>query len=245
LADKIIPLIPEHTCYCEVFAGAAWVLFKKDPSKVEIINDINSELATLYRVVQNHLEEFVKQFKWILVSRDEFDRHMKESPETLTDIQRAARFFYIIKTSYGSKIHQNHFGVAPSGPPRLNLLRIEEDLTAAHIRLARVYVENMHYEKIIKRHDRAGTLFYVDPPYYGCEDDYGQGIFSREDFEVLRDTLVGIEGKFIMSINDVKGIRELFKGFHIKAVTTTYSTPKAKKQTGAKELLITNYEVRK
>jgi len=235
--------MPRHECYCEVFAGAAWVLFKKEPSKSEIINDINSELTTLYRVVQNHLEEFVRYFKWALVSRDEFDRVMKESPETLTDIQRAARFFYIIKTSFGSKIHNNHFGVAPSGPPRLNLLRIEEDLSAAHIRLARVYIENLHYETLIKRHDRPSTLFYVDPPYYGCENDYGRGIFSPDDFETLRSALASIKGKFIMSINDVKDIRKLFKGFHLKAVTTTYSTPKAAKKTGAKELLITNFKV--
>jgi len=243
LAEKVVSFIPSHECYCEVFAGAAWVLFKKDPSKAEIINDINSELTTLYRVVQNHLEEFVRYFKWALVSRDEFDRVMRESPETLTDIQRAARFFYIIKTSFGSKIHMNHFGVAPSGPPRLNLLRIEEDLSAAHMRLARVYIENLHYDKLIKRHDRPTTLFYVDPPYYGCENDYGQGIFSREDFALLKDTLAGIKGKFIMSINDVKDIRQLFKGFHIKPVTTTYTTPKTG-SSGAKELLITNFKPR-
>lgn len=69
LANRIIQRMPEHTCYCEVFAGAAWVLFRKEPSRVEIINDINTELVTLYRVVQNHLEEFIRQFKWILTAR--------------------------------------------------------------------------------------------------------------------------------------------------------------------------------
>ena len=72
LANKIIPKIPEHTCYCEVFAGAAWLLFKKEESKTEIINDINSDLVTLYRVVKHHLDEFVRYLRWILVARDEF-----------------------------------------------------------------------------------------------------------------------------------------------------------------------------
>lgn len=68
LAKTIIPLIPEHHCYCEVFAGAAWILFKKEPSQVEIINDLNSDLVTLYRVIRYHLEEFVKHLKWLLVA---------------------------------------------------------------------------------------------------------------------------------------------------------------------------------
>ena len=74
LADTIIPLIPAHRCYVEVFAGAAWLLFKKPESKVEVINDINLDLVTLYRVVQNHLDEFVRYLRWILVSCEEFAR---------------------------------------------------------------------------------------------------------------------------------------------------------------------------
>ena len=55
LADRIIDVMPDHQTYCEVFAGAAWVLFKKPESKVEIINDINSDLTNLYRCVKHHL----------------------------------------------------------------------------------------------------------------------------------------------------------------------------------------------
>ena len=93
LSDRIIPLIDDHTCYCEVFAGGAWLLFKKPQSQSEVINDINIELVTLYRVVQIHLDEFIRYFRWILVSRDEFDRFKNENPDTLTDIQRAVRFY--------------------------------------------------------------------------------------------------------------------------------------------------------
>ena len=62
LAKQIISIIPDHKTYCEAFSGAAWVFFKKPPSKVEVLNDLDSELITFYRVVQNHLEEFLKQF---------------------------------------------------------------------------------------------------------------------------------------------------------------------------------------
>lgn len=126
LADRIIDRMPTHTTYCEVFAGAAWVLFKKPESKVEIINDINRELTNLYRVVKHHLAELVLQFRWMLVARDQFDDFMATPPEALTDIQRAARFFYLAKTAFGAKIAKPTFGIAATQGPRLNLLRVEE-----------------------------------------------------------------------------------------------------------------------
>lgn len=130
---------------------------------------------------------------------------------------------------------------ATTSKPRLNLLRIEEELSAVHLRLARVYVENKPYESVISRFDKPDTFFYVDPPYYGCEDYYGRGIFRREDFTMLRDILSNINGKFIMSINDVDEIRHLFKGFKIDRVGTTYSAGGAHKKKAVSELLISNY----
>lgn len=244
LAGKIIKKMPEHNCYVEVFAGAAWLLFKKDEamSDVEIINDINLDLITLYRVIKNHLEEFIRYFKWVLVSRDEFARFRAENPETLTDIQKAVRFYYLLKMGYAARLNSPSFSIATSSKPRLNLLRIEEELSEIHLRLARVYIENKDYAEIIPRFDKPDTFFYVDPPYFGCEDYYGKNIFSREDFEKLRDLLAGIKGKFILSINDVDSIRKLFKGFHIEKVSTSYSAAGANKKKHVNELLIMNYK---
>jgi len=140
LAKHIIERIPEHECYVEPFCGAAWVLFKKPGSKVEVINDINKEVVTLYRCLQWHLEEFVRYFKWVLVARDEFARLKAANPDTLTDIQRAARFYYIQQACFGGRITGPTFGYSASLPSKLNLLRIEEYLSAAHLRLAQVYV---------------------------------------------------------------------------------------------------------
>ena len=242
LAKKIVSIIPKHNCYCEVFAGAAWILFKKEESDVEIINDINEDLITLYRVVKLHLEEFIRYFKWILVSRDEFYRFRKEDPETLTDIQKAVRFYYLLKLGYAARIKDPSFSIATTSKPRLNLLRIEEELSAVHLRLARVYIENRSYAEIFYRFDKPDTFFYVDPPYYGCEDYYGLNIFSREDFLKLRDILAELQGKFVMSINDVGHIRELFTGFHIEEVSTTYSAGGAHRKKRVSELLIRNFD---
>lgn len=240
LAKKIIPLFPEHRCYCEVFAGAAWMLFKKDESSVEIINDINKDLTTLYLVVKYHLEEFIRSFKWMLVSRDEFNHIKQEHPDTLTDIQRAVRFYYLLRAGYGGRVNNSTFSVSHTKASNLNLLRIEEELSAAHLRLSRVYVENMPYDKLIPRHDGPDTFFYLDPPYFNCEDDYGKGIFSRDDFSRLRDILQGISGKFIMSINDTPEIREIFSPFRIQPVETNYSV--GGKSQKAAELLVMNFE---
>lgn len=106
-------------------------------------------------------------------------------------------------------------------PPRMNLLRIDEELSAAHIRLARVCIENMSYDRLIPHFDRPTTLFYLDPPYYGCEKEYGDGIFKREDFANLAGILKGLKGEFLLSINDTPEIRDLFGSFRIEKEGTT------------------------
>lgn len=103
LAKHIVPLFPQHSCYVEPFAGAAAIFFLKEPVKVEVLNDVNSELINLYRVVQHHLDEFVRQFRWALTSRELFGWLKETPPATLTDIQRAARFFYLQKLAFGAK----------------------------------------------------------------------------------------------------------------------------------------------
>ena len=239
LVKQILQRIPEHTCYVEPFCGAAWVLFKKQESRVEVINDIIKELVTLYRCLQWHLEEFVRYFKWVLVARDEFDRLKAANPDTLTDIQRAARFYYLQQSCFGGSIASPSFGLSKTRPSSLNLLRIEEYLSAAHLRLSRVYVECLPYGNIINRYDGQDTFFYIDPPYWDCENYYGKDIFSKEDFAALATQLAGIKGKFLLSLNDTPGVREVFKSFAIEAVQISYSCSK-NTNVKAGEVLISN-----
>ena len=240
LAKRIIQRFPDHHCYVEPFCGAAWLLFKKPESRVEVLNDINKDVITLYRCLQWHLEEFVRFFKWVLVARDEFERLKKADPDTLTDIQRAARFYYLQQACFGGRIANPSFGYGSTRAPKLNLLRIEEYLSVAHLRLARAYIECLPYDEIIRRYDSPDTLFYIDPPYWDCEAYYGKWIFSKEDFTTLAAQLVGIKGKFILSLNDTPGVREIFSSFNIEAVNTRYSCSKGK-SVAAGEVLITNF----
>jgi DNA adenine methylase len=165
LAKTILPLFPEHTCYCEPFCGAAALFFLKPISKAEVLNDISGDLVNLYRVIQHHLEEFCRQFKWALVSRELFRWLSDTPPHVLTDIQRAARFYYLQKMGFGGKVVGRTFGTAATSPPRLNLLRLEEDLSQAHLRLARVTIEHLSWQICVAKYDRPSTFFFCDPPY--------------------------------------------------------------------------------
>lgn len=235
-----------HTCYVEPFMGAGHVFFKKTPVKVEVLNDINKDLTTLFRVLQHHLEEFLRYFKWALVSRDEFDRLNKQNPDSLTDIQRACRFYYIQKLCYGGRPVKRTFGSSTTSAPRLNLLRIEEELSQVHLRLSRVLIENHNWMEVVDRYDRKYTLFYVDPPYYNCESYYGDKIFDRSDYVKLAERFASLNGQFILSLNDHPEIRKIFKRFHFKSVNVRYSiAATGDKRKKFPELIISSADLRK
>lgn len=222
LADRILPYFPPHKCYVEPFAGGAALFFLRPmPAEVEVLNDINGELVNLYRVVQHHLEEFVRQFKWALTSRTVFEWLKITRPETLTDIQRAARFYYLQQNAFGGRVESQSFGTATTTPPGLNLLRIEETLSAAHLRLAHAYVENLPWNECIERYDRPHTFFYMDPPYWQTE---GYGVeFGMDHYVRMAAALRGLQGKAIVSLNDHPDIRRVFDGFQIEATDIRYT----------------------
>ena len=240
LTAEIIPIMPAHRCYVEVFAGAAWLLFRKPISKTEVINDINGELVNMYRIIKHHRQAFIDEMRIMPVARDLYNLQRATPPEVLTDIQRAVRFYYTLRTAFGAKVVGQTFTINADRPSTFNVEQIEQTITAASERLARVYIDNRPYHKVIDALDRKDTLFYLDPPYWDCEDVYGRGLFGKDDFTRLAGQLAGIKGKFIMSINDVPQIRQLFGQFHIKEVNTRYSLNKAQNK-AVTELLITNY----
>ncbi|WP_231643062.1 DNA adenine methylase [Ralstonia syzygii] len=220
LADILIPRFPAHTCYVEVFAGGAALYFLRPPAEVEVLNDINGELVNLYRIVQHHLEEFVRQFKWALSSRQVFKWLQDTPPETMTDIQRAARFFYLQHHAFGGRVDGQTFGTATTTPP-INLLRIEENLSAAHLRLNGAYIENLSWQDCVRRYDRPHTLFYMDPPYWQTE---GYGVdFGFEQYEVMAAMMAGLKGQAIVSLNDHPDIRNCFKAFEMETLDINYT----------------------
>lgn len=241
LADRIFPLFPRHSCYVEPFAGGAALYFLRPvPAEVEVLNDVNGDLVNLYRVVQHHLEEFGRQFKWALSSRQVFKWLQETRPETLTDIQRAARFYYLQQSAFGGRVDGQSYGTATTQPPGLNLLRIEESLSAAHLRLSNTYIEHLTWQDCFRRYDRPHTLFYCDPPYWQTE---GYGVpFGFEQYEQMAEVLGQIKGKAIVSLNDHPDIRRVFGRYHIESTDITY-TVGGGKGSEAREVLIFSWDI--
>ena len=240
LAKTIISKFPAHQCYVEVFAGAANVFFAKEARGTEVINDLDRDLITLYRTVKHHPEELHRQFKFTLVSRDEFNRLMQVDPDTLTDIQRAARYIYLQRMCFGGRSRGRVFGTSTTGLPRLNLFTLQKVLEEAWIRLAQVTLECLDFRALIPRYDREHTLFFLDPPYWkinGYEHN-----FVEQDFYDLAEVLANVKGRFLMTLNETPEVRKIFERFLIEEVELKYSMSKKEgsRSQVRKELLISN-----
>jgi DNA adenine methylase len=239
IANQIIAIFPEHKTYIEVFAGGAQVLFHKQPSPVEIINDLDGDVVTFFRVCQLHYQELVRFLKYLLTSREWFDLLQAQDPKTLTDVQRAARFFYLQKNAYAGLVRKRKFGYSVEEPTRFNPESIPELIEKTHQRLVHVQIEHLPYEDVLKRYDRPTSLFYLDPPYFGRK--LYNFNFSEPDFAQLAERLGKVKGKFVLSLNDVPEVRRIFRSFYIRQIELAYTA----QQTAGKrfrELLITNYK---
>lgn len=183
--------------------------------------------------------------KFGLTTRAEFERLVATNPETLTDLERAARFLYLQRTAFGGKVSGRNFGVSRDRPGRFNLSTLEPMLEDLHTRLSGVVIECLDWQDLIRRYDGPATLFYVDPPYWGNEGDYGTGMFSRADFAVMADQMGQIEGRFLLSLNDLPEVRATFDRFHLTPVQTSYTIGKSNDARSARaELIISNFDVR-
>ncbi len=121
--------------------------------------------------------------------------------------------------------------------PRINLLRIEEELSEVHLRLAGVTIEHLNWKDFLKTYDKPGAFFYLDPPYYKAP--YYNYNFELADFEDLAKILSCLKSDFVLSINDHPEMRRVFGGFKLKPVGLSYSVAQ-KRCISGRELVITN-----
>lgn len=241
LARRICDLIEEtpHAIYAEPFVGMGGVFLRRaSRPKAEVINDWSEDVATFFRVLQRHYVAFLDMLRFQITSRREFERLLQIEPATLTDLERAARFLYLQRCAFGGKTTGRAFGVSVERPGRFDLTKVVPLLEDVHDRLTGVTIERLPYGDFIDRYDRPQTLFYIDPPYWGGESDYGKGMFGREDFERLAGQLQRLEGRFILSINDTPETREIFSPFEHHKVRHNFSVAAAK-ATVARELIVT------
>lgn len=241
LARRLVELIAAtpHARYAEPFVGMGGVFLRRTRRPAfEVINDASADVANLFRILREHYPQFMEVLRFQITTRVEFERLTQVDPETLTDLQRAARFLYLQRVAFGGKVRGRNFGM-DLNRARFNLTTLEPMLEDLHSRLAGVVIERLPFERFIPRYDSAETLFFADPPYWGCEDDYGRDLFSPADHERLRDLLAAVQGRFILTLNDVPEIRALYAGeaFRLEPVGVTYRLSGA--PTEARELIIT------
>lgn len=228
-----------HDAYCEPFIGMGGVFLRRRVRPtVEVINDLSGDVVNLFRVLQRFPEALTRELRWRPAMRAEFDRLKETRDCDLLDIERAARFLYLQTLAFGGKATGQNFGTDARQAHNFDLRRISGRIQRLHDRLAGVVIENLDWLAVISRYDKPGTLFYLDPPYWESEDDYGAGMFLRADFQRLADKLQAIEGKFLLSINDRPEIRALFAWADLEAVETTYSIAGGEHVAKAAELLI-------
>ena len=239
LRNKILSLFPDKkgfNRYVEVFGGAGWVLFSSDRhAKMEVYNDIDGNLVNLFRCAKYHPDALCKELEYTLMSREQFlDAKEWLKIPGLTDIQRAARFFTVVRESFGAGL--GSFRAHPR-----NMEKAVNSILKISHRLKSVVIENADFGYIINRYDREDTLFYLDPPYYGTENYYTEK-FSEEDHTMLKGLLDNMKGKFILSYNDCGYIRELYKKYDITAVDRTHNlVGGGNTKPRYKELLVKNY----
>ncbi len=238
VAKRVIAMLPEHLTYVEPFAGGAQVFFHKAPSAVEILNGLDGEVVNFFRICQLHYEELLRYLRFTLASRDWFALYELTPPASLTDVQRAARFFYLQKNAYAGLVARRNFKLCVEKTPNFNPGRLAAVIEKAHERLQKVQIENRPYDEVIERCDRPTTLFYLDPPYW--ERKLYNFNFDEEDFVKMKKVLEAVKGKFVLSLNDLPAVRKLFSEFRFTEFEMAYSSQKMAGKR-FKELLITNF----
>jgi len=242
-----VPLLPAHQCYVEPFAGGAGVYCFKQPSLREVLNDRNGDLISLFRVFQRHPDAFLAEVGLLVASRRRYEECFAHPG--LTDIERAARYWYRIRHTFCSKPAEKSFGYGTTptwGHGRPDPEVVRAGIMAIHARLRGTIIEDLDWKDCLRRYDRPHTLFYCDPPYFEVSKMYGAGLdFSREDHARLAEALGRIDGVFVLSLNDRPEVRALYAWARIRRVKTRYSIGQntadlAKRRKPHAELLITN-----
>jgi DNA adenine methylase len=209
----ILPLIPPHLQYCEVFGGGLAVFCAKERSDVEVINDINGDLVAFYRNARAHLEALLGELDLVLNSRQEFEDYARQPG--LTEIQRAARWFMRNKLSFGGM--GGTFAITrtqPLGSRNARLLAIR----SLSRRLDRTTIEHRSWDKLLDSYDHPEGFFFLDPPYLDGAGEAYEG-WSEQDLVRFCERVKKLRAAWMITFQDCPQIRALLSGYKVKAIT--------------------------
>jgi DNA adenine methylase len=221
---NILPLIPEHRVYVEPFAGGLAVFFAKRKARTEVINDMDQQLITLYRVMQdeNKSEELIHRLGWTPYSRAEHSRaHTRNQTLHTDDVTKAWMYFVSVMQGFAYKKDQGWgYGLKIIYPAIFARKAAPARLRAIRDRLASVHIECNDALKVIEAWDSEDTLFYCDPPYPGTDCGHYKG-YTHEDLSALVAKLSNIKGSFLLSNYAQEQIPETWERFEHTAVASS------------------------
>lgn len=242
LAKQIIEIFPPHECFVDVFMGACHIALNKpqEISKVEVINDKDSNITNLFKVIQKHPIQLREKILEMPVSRQYFKDLYRMDVRELSEIERASRTFYLIRNSqYGDP--RNGFRTYTNRKPSKTMERIANELVFLQERLKDVIIENMDYSSLLRKYDSVGkekVLYYVDPPYIirNRPKGYYDIPFTKEDNRQLCEKVKELRGKVIVSHYRCKEYDEWLEGWHRVEIVTYKSSSKV--TDGVKERVV-------
>jgi len=230
-----------------VFGGAAALLLNKPASRIEVYNDLDSQLVNLFEVVRDDIHAFLKRADFLLYSRELYQRwrHDLENGTVPGDrVERAVRFWYVIRSAYGA--HPDKGWAFQRERPR-NSARVVQNalanIRAIHERLKSVEIDHLDFRRCIKNRDAPATFMFLDPPYLDtCQ--YRAGDFTLADHCDLAQALHDAKAKWLMTLGDHADLRKLYRRYPQTVLTTKTAVEKviSGKRRCLRHLLIRNYE---
>lgn len=236
MLKHILPLIPPHTCYCEVFFGGGAVFFAKTPSPHEVINDIDRELVAFMRNAKLHRDALLDELDMVLNARQEFEDYLVQAG--LTEIQRAARWFIRNRLSFGGL--GSTFAITRGQPLTSRAQRLIA-IQSLSRRLDRTTIENRPWEKILASYDHAETFFFLDPPYFDDGGDAYAG-WTGPDLERFCQQVRKLRGAWLFTFQDCPEVRELMAGYPLRAISRANGIGNKSRRKGRtyREVIITS-----
>lgn len=235
LRKNILPLIPPHKIYIELFTGSGAIFWSKPKAEINILNDLDENVINNFKLLFEaplDQKKYKKDLNTVEKVRHFYSHHSNSIPDQLM-IQKikACSGFCNMPVNKAENIYKSY-----------NPFSLIKNLNIYKNKLEGVRLTNEDYEYIVKKFDSPDSFFFVDPPYENTDKRFGYAESTNFDFERFAKVMKKIKGMFLITINDSPYIRELFKGFNIiqiKVYNNWASKPNYKKF--RKELFITNY----
>ena len=247
LSKVLVPLIPPHKRYIEMFAGGLSMFFRKTKAEWNIVNDKDNNIVNLYMCVIHNLNELVEHLNWLPKSRKlflDFRAEIKEKDEIeIPDPLQAAKYFYCIRYSFNKLIH------TPFSKTKDMNKNWEKELRYSRKHIGGSTIENLDFAELVEKYTpNREDFWYLDPPYFIATDkgDYYMNNFSSEDhlrFKEAVDTIDKNGAKFMISYDYRDEVKDLYSDYDIHTINLKYSgTTKEAREKKRKEYLVLNYQ---